>query len=74
MPDNSKISYEPEADVLRIEVANKPIDYAREIGNMIVHFSKEGLPVYVEILEATKFRKVADLAFSRPAEAIPLAA
>ena len=51
----TKISYDPEADVLRIEIAKKPIDYAREMGNIIVHFTEKGLPVYLEILEARKF-------------------
>ncbi len=55
------MSYEPEADVLRIEMDKKPIDYAVEMGNAIVHFSPEGIPVYFEILEATGFLKKASL-------------
>ncbi len=74
MKNNSKISYEPEADVLRFEVTDKPIDYAKEMGNLVIHFSKEGLPVYVEVLEATKFRKATDKAFSKPAFAVPIGA
>ena len=54
---NSRMSYEPEADVLRIESGRQPIDYATELGNMIVHFNRNGQPVYFEILEATKFFK-----------------
>ena len=50
-----KISYEPEADVLRVEISKEPIDFAQEMGNIIVHFSEKGLPVYLEILEAKKF-------------------
>ena len=50
-----KISYEPEADVLTYEITNQPIDYAKEIGNIVVHFTKNNIPVLVEILEATKF-------------------
>lgn len=50
-----KISYDSEADVLRVELSKKPIDYATEIGNIIVHFSPKDLPVYLEILEAKKF-------------------
>jgi uncharacterized protein YuzE len=72
MENNSKISYEPEADILRVEVSDKPIDYAREIGNFVVHFSPEGLPVYVEILQASKFRQVAEKAFEKPAVSLPL--
>lgn len=62
-----KMSYEPEADVLRIETSRKPIDYATEMGNVVVHFSPEGIPVYFEILEATKFLKRASTML-RPAQ------
>ncbi len=74
MKNNTRISYEPEADVLRMEIADKPIEFAREIGNLVVHFSKEGIPVYVEVLEATKFRKATDEAFAKPAIAVSLGA
>jgi len=50
-----KISYEPEADVLRVEFNKRPIDYAAEVGNVVVHFSPENVPVYLEFLEASKF-------------------
>ena len=50
-----KISYEPEADVLRVELNKRPIDYAAEVGNVVVHFSPENVPVYLEFLEASKF-------------------
>jgi len=50
-----KISYEPEADVLMWEISGKPIDFAKEIGNVVVHFTKNSIPVLIEILEASKF-------------------
>ena len=50
-----KISYEPEADVLMWETSKRPIDYAQEVGNMIVHFDKKNNPVLTELLEASKF-------------------
>ena len=55
--EKTKMSYEPEADVLRIETDRRPIDHATEIGNVVVHFSAEGIPAYFEILEATRFLK-----------------
>jgi hypothetical protein len=55
-----KINYEPEADVLTYEITNQPIDYAKEIGNIVVHFTENNTPVLVEILEATKFLKKAE--------------
>lgn len=53
--NRAKISYEPEADVLMWEITNKPIDFAKEIGNIVVHFTKNNIPVLIEILEASKF-------------------
>ncbi len=50
-----KISYEPEADVLMWEITGRPIDFAKEIGNVVVHFTKNNVPVLIEILEANKF-------------------
>ncbi len=51
----SQVSYEPEADVLTWTVSTRPIDYAEEAGNLIVHFTKDHLPVLVEVLEASQF-------------------
>ncbi len=53
--NKTKISYEPEADVLMWEVTDKPIDYAKEIGDITVHFTEDNIPVLIEILEASKF-------------------
>jgi len=53
--NKAKISYEPEADILMWEITDKPIDYAKEIGNVIVHFTKNNAPVLIEILEASRF-------------------
>ena len=50
-----KFSYDAESDVMRVEISQKPIDYAKEMGNIVVHFTKEGFPVYLEVLEARKF-------------------
>ena len=54
-----KMSYEPEADVLVWEITKQPIEYAEEVGNVIVHFSKKNNPVLMEILEASKFLSTA---------------
>ncbi len=53
--NKAKISYEPEADVLMWEITDEPIDFAKEIGNVVVHFTKNNTPVLIEILEASKF-------------------
>jgi hypothetical protein len=49
------MTYEPEADVIAWEIAKQPIDYAKEVGNVVIHFSKKNTPVLMEILEASKF-------------------
>lgn len=49
-----KVSYEAEADVLRWEISKDKIDYATEVGNLVVHYSKKHVPVYIEVLEASK--------------------
>ena len=53
--NKKNISYDQEADVLMWEVSRQPIDYAKEIGNIVVHFTKNNIPVLVEVLEASKF-------------------
>ena len=50
-----KISYNREQDILTYEVSDELIDYADEVGPIIVHFSKTGKPVLLEILDASEF-------------------
>ena len=53
------MKYDKEADVLSVENdANTPVSYAQEMGNLVVHFSRQNKPVLIEILDASKlFRK-----------------
>ena len=50
-----KIKYSKDVDTLMVELSDKPIDYAEEEGQMIIHFSKDGEPVLLEILDAKDF-------------------
>ncbi|MEW6273667.1 MAG: DUF2283 domain-containing protein [Bacillota bacterium] len=50
-----KVKYDKQVDILLIELSDKKIDYAEEAGSMIIHFTEEGEPVLVEILEASEF-------------------
>ena len=50
-----KIRYSKDVDALIVELSDKPIDYAEEEGQVIVHFSHEGEPVLIEILDAKEF-------------------
>jgi uncharacterized protein YuzE len=50
-----KIRYSKDVDVLLIELSDKKIDYAEEGGQIIIHFTKAGEPVLLEILDAKDF-------------------
>lgn len=38
-----------------IKVSDEPIDYAEEVGPIIVHLTKTGKPVLLEIMDAREF-------------------
>ncbi len=50
-----KIKYEKEDDVLNIWLSKKLYDYAEDNNGVIVHYSKDRQPVYIEILDASRF-------------------
>ncbi len=52
-----KFVYEKEDDVLNIWLAEGKIDFAEQKGDVIVHFSKDNEPIYIEILDASNFLK-----------------
>ncbi|MBX5321353.1 MAG: DUF2283 domain-containing protein [Candidatus Bathyarchaeia archaeon] len=50
-----KIKYDGDADVLTIVLKEKgKLSHAEEIGDIIVHFDKNGKPLFMEILKASK--------------------
>lgn len=51
----TKIKYSKDVDALLVELSQEPIDYAEESGQFIVHFTKAGEPVLLEILDARDF-------------------
>lgn len=60
-----KLKYSKEDDVLMIELNKKPIDYAEQSGDLIVHFSPKREAVLLEILDASQFLKRAAKTFPR---------
>jgi len=50
-----RILYSKDVDALLIELSDKAIDHAEQAGQIIVHFSAQGEPVLLEILEARDF-------------------
>jgi uncharacterized protein YuzE len=67
--NKNKFSYEPEADVLSWEIGGNDIDHAEEVGNVVVHFSKNNTPVLIEILQASEFLKKAKKLVSKKEKA-----
>ncbi len=57
--------YSQKDDILMLELSNKPIDYAEQSDNMIVHFSQQRKAVLLEVLEASKFLKQASKSLPR---------
>lgn len=51
----TKVKYSKDVDALLIEFSDKKIDYAEDKGQFIIHYSSEGEPVLLEILDAKEF-------------------
>jgi uncharacterized protein YuzE len=50
-----KIKYHEDADVLSMILKGKgKLSHAEEVGDVIVHFDKNGQPLFMEILRASK--------------------
>ncbi len=47
--------YDEESNLMSFEVAKGKISYAKDFGNVIIHFSKAHKPILIEILDASKF-------------------
>jgi len=46
--------YDRKVDVLIIKISDNSPDYGEQKDNIIYHYSKEGKPVEIEILDASK--------------------
>ena len=55
MENIGKIKYSKDVDAFLIDLSDKQIDYAEEEGQTIIHVSKDGEPVLLEILDAKDF-------------------
>ena len=54
------VYYEPEDDVLNIWLpreTGKRIDHAEDDNGIIIHYTEDDEPVYIEILDASRFLK-----------------
>ncbi len=52
-----KAKYYEDADLLSLKISNTPYKYARQDGDVIVHYSDKKEPVLIEIVNAAKFLK-----------------
>lgn len=51
-----KVKYEKRDDVLNIWLSDKPYEYGEDNGDLVItHYTKDGDPVYIEILFASRF-------------------
>lgn len=65
----NKIIYEPEDDILNVWLSDKPYDYGEDDGNLVItHYTKDGEPVYIEVLFASRFFKNAGPDFYQKAK------
>ena len=50
-----KIKYDGDSDVLTVVLKEKGrLSHAEEVGDIVVHFDKDGKPLFMEILKASK--------------------
>ena len=49
------ITYSEDVDILLLKVSDEPIEYATEVGQVIVHFSHDNEAVLLEIQDAKNF-------------------
>ena len=59
--------------MLIIELSGERIDYAEEMGPIIVHFTGDGKPVMLEILDASEFMAEVSKIAMRSEEAVEIA-
>ncbi|MCJ7506923.1 DUF2283 domain-containing protein [Candidatus Bathyarchaeota archaeon] len=50
-----RLKYDPESDVLMIVVSDSGnLSHAEEMGDIVIHLSKEGEPLFLEVLNASR--------------------
>ncbi|PIR92768.1 hypothetical protein COT99_04450 [Candidatus Falkowbacteria bacterium CG10_big_fil_rev_8_21_14_0_10_43_10] len=49
------VNYDPETNLISIEIAQGRIDHVIELGNFLIHVNKKNAPLLIEILDGGKF-------------------
>lgn len=47
--------YDPESNIVSLEIASGKIDHVIELGNFLIHVNKNRAPMLIEILDGGKF-------------------
>jgi uncharacterized protein YuzE len=66
-----RASYDRSADTLLIHVGRGKVDYAEEVGPFVIHFTKRGKPLLIEILDASEVLSNLTKVTMRSKKAIP---
>jgi len=67
-----KASYDRSADTLLIHVGRDKVDYAEEMGPFVIHFTKRGKPLFIEILDASEVLSNLTKVTMRSKKAVPI--
>jgi len=67
-----KASYDRNADALLIQVGKGKVDHAEEMGPFVVHFTKSGKPLLIEILDASEILSNLTRITMRSRKAVPV--
>ncbi len=62
-----KIRYSPDVDAMLIEICDRPIAYAEDEGQIIIHYSSSGELVLIEILDVKQFISIESVSDEMPA-------
>ena len=46
--------YDPESNIISLEIASGKIDHVIELGNFLIHVNKNNAPLLIEILDGGK--------------------
>lgn len=66
-----KITYDPDSNILSIELSDAEITNAREMKNVVVHLSEHRLPVLIEVLEASNILPQAEKFLAKKGKHLP---
>jgi len=67
-----KASYDRSADTLLIHVGRDKVDYAEGMGPFVIHFTKRGKPLFIEILDASEVLSNLTKVTMRSKKAVPI--